>query len=78
MSFVVYFYAEIHHVRTITDLKQKHRRGKIDFCTMQMTSTNRKQTPLCKSHHISLYGNKLTVAEIIAFKKGVEKLSQFS
>jgi hypothetical protein len=42
-----------------------------------MAFINRKQVPLCKSHHISPYGNKLTEAVIIAFKEGVKKLKQF-
>jgi hypothetical protein len=49
-------------------------RSKTGFM-MQMAFINRKQVPLCKSHHISLNGNKLTEAEIIAFKEGVENFS---
>jgi hypothetical protein len=59
----------IKRVLKIADLKQKHRRGKTDFFTMQVASINRKPVPLCKSHHISLHGNKLTEIEITAFKK---------
>jgi hypothetical protein len=72
------FPAEMHHVRKIADLKQKHRRGKMNLFTIDGSHLHRKQVPLCKSHHISLHGNKLTEAEIIAFKEGVEKLSQSS
>jgi hypothetical protein len=50
----------------------------MDFFAMQIASINRKQVSLCKSHHINLHGNKLTEAEIIVFKEGVENLSQFS
>lgn len=61
------FPAEMHHVRKIADLKQKYRRGELDFVMMQMASINRKQAPLCKRHHYGLHKNKLTEAEKIAF-----------
>jgi hypothetical protein len=72
------FPAEMHHVRKIADLKQKHRKGKMDFFTLQMAFINRKQVPLCKSHHVGVHTNKLTDAEKIAFKEGVENFGRSS
>jgi group II intron reverse transcriptase/maturase len=40
--------AEMHHIRQVSDIKQKHKMGKIDFFTMQMVGINRKQVPMCK------------------------------
>lgn len=43
----------MHHVRKIRDLKKPN--SKLDFFTRQMAAINRKQIPLCKSHHIGLH-----------------------
>lgn len=43
---------EMHHVRHIKDLSKN---SKLDFFTRQMRAINRKQIPLCKSHHIGLH-----------------------
>jgi len=72
------FPAEMHHVRKVKDLKQKYRDGKMDFFTMQMASINRKQVPLCKNHHVSVHSNKLSEAEKIGFKEGVQNLGNKS
>ena len=45
---------------------------------MQMEAINPKQVPFYKSHYISFHGNKLTEAEIIAFKESVENFGQSS
>lgn len=68
------FPAEMHHVRKIAGLKQKHLKGKMDFFTMQMAAINRKQVPLCKIHHVGVHTNKLSDAEKNAFKVGIQSL----
>jgi hypothetical protein len=69
------FPAEMHHIRKIKDLKQKRRKGKLDFFTMQMAAMNRKQVPLCKIHHVGVHTNKLTEAEKNAFIEGIRNLN---
>src|SRR6186713_51061 len=46
---------EMHHVRQIRDLKNPNQ--KLDFYTRQMAAINRKQVPLCKSHHNGLHND---------------------
>jgi group II intron reverse transcriptase/maturase len=64
---------EMHHVRKIKDLKFKARGGKMDFFTMQMASINRKQIPICRTHHKALHKNKLFSLERQQFKVGIER-----
>lgn len=65
---------EMHHVRKIKDLKAKARGGKMDFFTFQMASINRKQVPLCRTHHKALHANRLSSLERQQFKAGIERL----
>jgi len=46
---------EMHHVRKIRDLKDRN--TKLDFYTRQMAAINRKQVPLCRTHHIELHND---------------------
>ena len=57
----------MHHVRKVKDLKSKAR-GKMDFFTMQMSAINRKQVPLCSTHHKALHNNTLSASERELFK----------
>ena len=60
----------MHNVR-----KVKAREGKIwIFFTLQMASTNRKQVPLCQTHHKALHRNNLSSLERQQFKAGIERL----
>jgi hypothetical protein len=68
------YQVEMHHVRKIKDLKFKARGGKMDFFTMQMASINRKQIPLCRTHHKALHKNKLSSLERQQLKVGLERL----
>lgn len=65
---------EMHHVRKVKDLKAKAAGGKMDFFTMQMASINRKQVPLCRTHHAALHQNELSPLERQQFKAGLERL----
>jgi hypothetical protein len=65
---------EMHHVRKVKDLKAKAAGGKMDFFTMQMASINRKQIPLCRTHHVALHRNNLSPLERQQFKAGLERL----
>jgi group II intron reverse transcriptase/maturase len=65
---------EMHHVRKIRDLKVKARGGKMDFFTLQMASINRKQVPLCRSHHKALHNNSLSSLERQQFKAGIKRI----
>lgn len=44
---------EMHHVKHIKDLRSKN--SNLDFYTRQMRAINRKQIPLCRTHHIGLH-----------------------
>ena len=66
--------AEMHHIRQVSDIEQKYKKGKIDFFTKQMIGINRKQVPLCKEHHKKLHQNQLSQTEINAFSEGVNNL----
>ena len=66
--------AEMHHIRQVKDLKQKHKKKQLDFFTMQMAGINRKQVPLCKEHHQRLHRKELSTEERHAFAEGVQKL----
>ena len=65
---------EMHHIRQVSDIKQKLKKSKIDFFTMQTIGINRKQVPLCKEHHKKLHQNQLLQSEINAFTEGVSNL----
>lgn len=52
---------EMHHVRKIRDLK--NRNSKLDFFTRQMAAINRKQIPLCRTHHGGLHNGSWTSEE---------------
>lgn len=59
--------AQMHHVRKIKELKnRKH----LDWFTMQMAAVQRKQVPLCASHHSALHANRLTPVERELFSAG--------
>lgn len=57
------FPSEMHHLRTIKDLKSNYEKGKIDFWKLQLSAINRKQIPLCKEHHIRLHKGSLSKEE---------------
>ena len=67
--------AEMHHVKTIQDLKSKMaaKSGKIDFWTFQMRAINRKQIPLCRDHHLRMHHNKLDEDEIFTLTRGIQQ-----
>lgn len=50
---------EMHHVRSVKDVRTKIREGKASFSILQGAML-RKQVPLCKEHHILLHKGKLT------------------
>ena len=52
---------EMHHVRKIRDLKDRN--SKLDFYTRQMAAINRKQVPLCRTHHAGLHNDTWTEIE---------------
>ena len=47
--------AENEIILKIKDLRHKAKEG--DFFTLQKAAINRKQVPLCSSHHIALHNN---------------------
>lgn len=65
---------QMHHVRKVKDLKNKAKKKKMDFFTMQMAAINRKQVPLCSSHHIALHNNTLSASERELFKNNIKLL----
>lgn len=67
-------HVEMHHVRKIKDLKSKMNKKKMDFFTMQMASINRKQVPLCFTHHKALHNNTLSVSERQLFRDNLKSL----
>jgi group II intron reverse transcriptase/maturase len=67
-------HVEMHHVRKIKDLKGNVEKNKMDFFTMQMASINRKQVPLCASHHKALHNNTLSDIERQLFKDNLKSL----
>jgi hypothetical protein len=48
------FPAEIHHLRSIADLRKRSENA--DWISSQMAAINRKQVPLCKIHHDKVHG----------------------
>jgi len=46
---------EMHHVKHIKDMRSTN--NKLDFYTRQMAAINRKQVPLCRSHHNGLHND---------------------
>jgi hypothetical protein len=63
---------QMHHVRKIKDLRHKAKEGKKDFFTLQMAAINRKQVPLCSSHHKALHNNILSPEEFEIFRSNVK------
>ena len=46
----------------------------MDFFTLQMSAINRKQVPLCFSHHKALHSNTLSDSERELFKNNLKLL----
>jgi group II intron reverse transcriptase/maturase len=65
---------QMHHVRKVRDLKSKAKGTTVDFFTMQMAAINRKQVPLCASHHKALHNNTLSFSERELFKSNFKLL----
>lgn len=65
---------EMHHVRKVKDLKSKARAKNMDFFRMQMAAINRKQIPLCTTHHKALHNNTLSILERELFKSNLKLL----
>jgi len=63
---------EMHHVKSINDLKTKYKKGEIDFWTFNMRAINRKQIPLCSDHHHRLHSGKLTPKERKQLQTGIK------
>ena len=63
----------MHHARKIEDLKLKARGKVLDFYTMQMAAINRKQVPLCWTHHNKLHNNNLSDEEPKLFTENLKK-----
>ena len=64
---------EMHHVKTIKNLKLKLSKKKLDFWTLQMAAINRKQIPLCSLHHHKLHNNSLSEIEKLVLKANLKK-----
>jgi group II intron reverse transcriptase/maturase len=65
---------QMHHVRQVKDLKSKAAGKKLDFFTLQMAAINRKQVPLCSTHHQALHNNTLSPSERELFKNNLKSL----
>jgi hypothetical protein len=65
---------EMHHVRKVKDLKSKARGKNTDFFTMQMAAINRKQIPLCSTHHKALHNKTLSTLERELFESNIKLL----
>ncbi len=63
----------MHHVRQIRDLRRKLN---LDFFTIQMEAINRKQVPLCRTHHVNLHRNALNESERELFAIGCRELTR--
>jgi group II intron reverse transcriptase/maturase len=65
---------EMHHLKKIKDLRVKNR--EVDFLTAQMIAINRKQVPLCKTHHDKVHGKLggLSSSERFSFEVGCRNL----
>jgi hypothetical protein len=57
----------MHHVRKLRELRN---RLHLDWFTMQMAAINRKQVPLCATHHYRLHNNLLSLQERESFRDG--------
>lgn len=63
---------QMHHLRTIKDLKRKH--SHLDWFKMQMAAINQKQVPLCREHHKAVHKNTLTRVEKELFVLGCKRM----
>lgn len=66
---------EMHHVRSIRDLRDPKGKNK-DWFTRAMNGINRKQIPLCRTHHMKLHHNKLDIFETTSFNNYIMKKKQ--
>lgn len=62
---------EMHHVRKIKELKSRQH---LNWFTIQMAAINRKQVPLCGTHHTKLHNDKLTPEERKLYVVGCKAL----
>lgn len=63
----------MHHVRHIKDLRNGK---KLDFFAIQMAGINRKQVPLCKTHHIDLHRGNLSERDRELFAIGCKEFEK--
>ena len=66
---------EMHHVRKIRDLRDRN--SKLDFYTRQMAAINRKQVPLCRTHHAGLHKDTWTEIEKYKFRLLVKQNKRY-
>lgn len=66
--------AEMHHLRSISRLRDRSQ--SVDFIKAQMMAINRKQVPLCKTHHHKVHGKLggLSIAERLQFQAGAREM----
>jgi len=63
---------EMHHLRSVRSLKRQRKEAKspADQTRVHMEMINRKQVPLCRSHHQQVTLRQLGDAEVELFRKG--------
>nr|AIB08181.1 hypothetical protein [Neoporphyra perforata] len=65
---------EMHHIRSVADIRKKLRSNKADFFSLQMAGINRKQVPLCREHHLKLHNKTLSPEETLLFQNNIKEI----
>jgi hypothetical protein len=65
---------ENHHVRSIFHIRTKIAKGQGNWFLNQMDAINRKQIPLCRTHHLQLHHNTMSAEDRILFTQGCKLL----
>jgi len=65
---------ENHHIRAIRDIRKDLVKGKGKWFLNQMAAINRKQVPLCRTHHLQLHHNSMSAEDRVLFSQGCKSL----
>ena len=70
---------EIHHIRSLADIKRKMREGDTDgsrWVSLQRAAINRKQVPLCQEHHQKVHNDARNRSERKRLKQASKSIVQ--
>jgi nicotine oxidoreductase len=65
---------ENHQIRAIREIRKNIAQGKGNWSINQMAAINRKQVPLCRTHHLQLHHNSMSAEDRLLLSQGCKTL----